>query len=146
MRIIYNYRNSCPQFFSETDRETEIYKEYCHPEKEVYCEVSNRSEQTLLDARYLQQTNNAAQQEDSGETTRNKETTADTDRKVNDDIVVKVNTKGYTSGDNENISKYNTVDNSVKSASDMNDANQMREAGAKEEGCKISILLEKTPQ
>ena len=28
----------------------------------------------------------------------------------------------------------------------MNDANQMREAGAEEEGCEISILLEETPQ
>ena len=58
---IDKYRNFCPHFFSESDREVGAYKEYCQPEKEVYYEVSNRSVQTLLGARYLQSTNTAAQ-------------------------------------------------------------------------------------
>ena len=43
-KAIDKYRDSCPQFFTESDRETGVYIEYCHPEKEVYCEVSNHSE------------------------------------------------------------------------------------------------------
>ena len=57
-----------------------------------------------------------------------------------------MNTKRNNSGDSENIPEYNTEDNSVKNASDMNGANQRREAGATEKGCEISILLEKTPR
>ena len=76
---IDNYRNSCPHFLSESDREVGAYKEYCQPEKEVYYEVSNRSVQSLLGARYLQSTNTAAQQGDSDEATGDKDTIADID-------------------------------------------------------------------
>ena len=120
-KAIDKYRDSCPQFFTESDRETGVYKEYCHPEKEVYCEVSNRSEQTLPEARYPQQTN--AQQEDAGKDTGDKGT-KNTDKSGDDDVVM--DKKGYTS--------------------DMNDVDQIREAGAEEEGCEISTLLEETPQ
>ena len=88
--IIDKYRDSCPKLFTDSDRETGVYKEYCHPEKEVYCEVSNRSEQTLPEVRYPQQTN--AQQEDVGEDTGDKETT-NADKKGDDDVTEKVNTK-----------------------------------------------------
>ena len=71
-KAIDKYRESCPQFFTDSDRKTGVYKEYCHPEKEVYCEVSNRSEQTLPEARYPQQTN--ALQEDACKDTGDKGT------------------------------------------------------------------------
>ena len=103
---IDKYRDSCPQFFTKSDRETGVYKEYCHPEKEVYCEVSNRSEQTLPEARYPQRTN--VQQEDSGKDTGDKGTTTDKDKRGNDDVIEKVNTKRNTSGDSEAMPGYDT--------------------------------------
>ena len=57
-----------------------------------------------------------------------------------------MNTKRNTSGDSEAMPGYDTEDNSVKNASDMNGANQIREEGTTEKGCEISILLEKTPR
>ena len=67
------------------------------------CEVSNRSVQTLLEARYLQPTNIAAQQGDSDEATEDKETIADIDERENDDNVEKVNAKRDSSVNNETI-------------------------------------------
>ena len=132
---IDKYRNFCPHFFSESDREVGAYKEYCQPEKEVYYEVSNRSVQTLLGARYLQSTNTAAQQGDSDEATGNKERIAHIDEKGNDDTTEKVNAERDSSIDNETLIKYNTEDNSVKNASGIDTADHIRESGATEKGC-----------
>ena len=50
--VIDRYRDSCPQFFTESDKQT--YKVNCHPQREVYCEASNRLEQTLPEAKHTQ--------------------------------------------------------------------------------------------
>ena len=62
------YMGFCPQFFSESDRAANggpNNEDYCMPEEEVYCEISNRPVQTLQVTEYNQPSTNVAEQEAS---------------------------------------------------------------------------------
>ena len=142
---IEKYMSSCPQFFSEPDRAAGKTSggpnngDYCLPEEEVYCEISNQLVQTPIEIQYPRLANIGAKQEDSNELAKDNETIAE-----NNDIVegIKVKRGGSVKRESE-FGHSSEVDN-IKNTTSTYSTNHMNKVGTMQ--YETSIQLERTPQ
>ena len=146
------YMSLCPQFFSEPDRAAgktsggPNNEDYCLPEEEVYCEISNQLVQTPIEIQYPRPTTIVAKQEGSHELAKDNETIADVKEKENDDIVEEIKVKRGGSVNKESEFGYSSEVNSIKETTSTYSADHVKEAEATKMQYETSIQLERTPQ